>query len=393
MKAIFLWKIKVAAAIVLAAAVVSGGGTLAAEKTAAAEPLPTVTVLNAKGSFFRWMRMLRPAVLVAEPGATERLAAAGGKKIDARAAEKLSGGSLPAKWAEVDFDDSLWPRTAGSRVSLVAFGGNADSEAWLHAGVLYLRGKFNVTDPAAANPLNLTLSFRGGAVVYLNGKEVARSGMPDGAITPATPALPYPLEVYANASRSARDRTLGPLALPAQALRKGANVLAVELHRSDYHTAVKPGRDGNYICWNHCGLLDLKLTAAGGAAPNCGRPQGVQVWNQDCNDRTSVYDYGDPNEELRPIVITAARNGVFSGRVVVSSDKALGPVKAESGELKLLGGNGVIPASAVQVHYARAVDFEASWRNPFHEADERQCSGQGRRARSVSGPSHRFRSG
>ena len=75
-------------------------------------------------------------------------------------------------------------------------------------------------------------------------------------------------------------------------------MLAVELHRSDYHTAVKPGRDGNYICWNHCGLLDLKLTAAGGVAPNCGRPEGVQVWNQDCNDRTSVYDYGESPETL-----------------------------------------------------------------------------------------------
>ena len=42
-----------------------------------------------------------------------------------------------------------------------------------------------------------------------------------------------------------------------------------------------------------------------------GRPAGVQVWNQDCNDRTLVSDYGDPNEPLRPIVLTGAAT-VFS---------------------------------------------------------------------------------
>jgi hypothetical protein len=254
----WLW---LAATVIVLGAVVSGGVTLAGENTAAAVSPSTLTIMDASGSYFRWMSLLRPAVLVAEPGATERFAAEGGKKIDAREAEKLSGGPLPEKWAEADFDDSLWPRTAGSRVTVVAVGGNTDSDVWLNSGVLCLRGKFNVTDPAQANQLNLTLRFRGGAVAYLNGKEVARSGMPAGAITPATPGLPYPPEVYAaDASRDACDRTIGPVALGAEALRKGTNVLAVELHRSDYQTAVKPPKEGHYNCWKHCGLLDLKLS-------------------------------------------------------------------------------------------------------------------------------------
>jgi IS5 family transposase len=43
------------------------------------------------------------------------------------------------------------------------------------------------------------LGYRGGVVVYLNGKEVARGDMPEGPVTPETPALPYPDEAYLDA--------------------------------------------------------------------------------------------------------------------------------------------------------------------------------------------------
>ena len=41
--------------------------------------------------------------------------------------------------------------------------------------LMCLRGRFEVRDPAQVADLALTLNFRGGAVIYLNGKEV---GMP-----------------------------------------------------------------------------------------------------------------------------------------------------------------------------------------------------------------------
>ena len=113
---------------------------------------------------------------------------------------------------------------------------------------------------------------------------------------------------------------LGPVALPADLLRKGLNVLAIELHRSDYNPSAAKffatqAHDYQDITagpgWTPCALMDLNLSADGGVDSNAHRPAGVQVWNQDCNDRTLVSDCGDPNEPLRPIVLTGGAT-VFS---------------------------------------------------------------------------------
>jgi len=55
---------------------------------------------------------------------------------------------------------------------------------------LCLRGTFTVTDLAKVGDLTLTLRYQGGAVAYLNGKEVAR-----GHLTAGQPlADAYPLQ-------------------------------------------------------------------------------------------------------------------------------------------------------------------------------------------------------
>jgi len=67
--------------------------------------------------------------------------------------------------------------------------------------------------------------------------------------------------------------------------------------------------------------------------------------------RVKQSDYGDPCEPLRPIWLTGARNGAFSGAVVVGSSEPLRNLKAIAGELS---GPGVIAASSIQVRYALA---------------------------------------
>ncbi|MGQ9662076.1 MAG: hypothetical protein ACUVWX_07040 [Kiritimatiellia bacterium] len=57
-------------------------------------------------------------------------------------------------------------------------------------GTILMRGRFVVTDPTAAGDLNLAMEYRGSAVVYLNGREVARVHMPPGPITVDTDAEP-----------------------------------------------------------------------------------------------------------------------------------------------------------------------------------------------------------
>ncbi len=57
-------------------------------------------------------------------------------------------------------------------------------------------------------------------MIRLNGVEVARSGMPEGPVTPETLALH---------EKGADDRH--DLELPADALQRGENCLAVEIHQ------------------------------------------------------------------------------------------------------------------------------------------------------------------
>jgi hypothetical protein len=42
--------------------------------------------------------------------------------------------------------------------------------------------RFGVSDPAKVSGLSLTLAYRGGVVVCLNGKEIWRSHLPAGAV-------------------------------------------------------------------------------------------------------------------------------------------------------------------------------------------------------------------
>ena len=338
----------------------------------AAGSAAAATVVIDTNSFFRWDKLSRPAVVAGESPAAGKRLAIDGKQIASSAAEATRG-DLPAGWRMPDFDDATWARTRAAWMGNLAFTG-------LDTGLVVLRGKFAVSDPSAVTKLTLSLRYRGGVVVYVNGQEAGRLSMPKGEIAAATPALPYPDEIFLDETGKpyqfpnsyhagirikdgdtdlarrleGRVRSAKDVALPISLLRKGVNVLAVSVHRSDYHPSAASWRHKNKdAAWLPCGLASIELKAAGeGVAPNVSRPRGVQVWNADINDRTTVLDYGDPNEPLRPIRLFAARNGVFSGKVVVGSTGPIRRLKASASELR--SGGGRIPASGVEVSYAVA---------------------------------------
>jgi len=345
-----------------------------------AVPTGAVTVLDAANTYWRWLRADRPAVLVGD-AAAERVTVRN-RKITPAEANALRP-AVPAGWPAVDFDDSAWPRTAGGRLANLAF---MDDSKDFGGGILpfcrgalvCLRGKFRVDDPKAVRALHLSIECRGGIVVHLNGREVARAHLPAGELTAATPADPYPAEAFVGANGkplpwaklakpddtetrrriALRKRSLGPLALPTGLLREGTNVLAVAIRRSDFDPAAKTWFRGyTRGAWSPLGLTGLKLQAVGtGATANVGRRSGAAaVFNQDRNDRTTVRDYGDPCEPLRPIALAAARNGTFSGKIVVASDKPVEGLRAVAGELKAVKGGGAIPASGVRVLYSEPI--------------------------------------
>jgi len=196
---------------------------------------------------------------------------------------------------------------------------------------------------------------------------VARAGLPAGKLEPQTPGDDYPdaatlldaktlLHWYRDRDKAEqfkmRDRLLDWTAIEQAPLHKGLNVVAVELHRSDYPAACK--RLGPR--WGANGLTELHLRAQ--AAPGAivgavARPPSLQVWNLDVAERVLDMDMADPGEPLRPMRIVAARNGAFSGAVALGSTEPIEGLAAQAGELKSAGGT--IPASAVTVRYG-AVD-------------------------------------
>ena len=279
----------------------------------------------------------------------------------------------PADWKGAEFDDRRW--TQGP-----AFLNAASS----NLGRLCLRGKFTVTDPGAAG-LALDLAFQGGAAIYVNGQEVARDHLDKGKdLADAYPAEAFQgpggemLTFETNRALRAGDpklalrvRRIEKLAIPPQALRKGLNVLAVELVHAPYPAAIGEKKDPKApyadFPWNTCALVDVRLTASGpGAVSSARRPEGLRVWNASVLASDYTTDFGNPAEGFGPIEIRGARGGVFSGKIIVGSNKPIRGLKATAEDLKgpvpAPRGSAVagatIPAAQVRIRYGLPWGFE-----------------------------------
>jgi hypothetical protein len=277
----------------------------------------------------------------------------------------------PNGWAAVEFDDTAWPRRHFWRKY---YNGESDTRAGGDSGnpwvrQISLRGKFTVGDPQAVQGLKLTLVYRGGAAVYLNGTELARRNLPAGEIAPGGPAEAYPEKASMKAPGKPwhwyldkdiatecyplRIRRIENLAVPAKLLRKGVNVVAVEIHAAAYpEYFAKPKIE---IPWATAGFCEFRLQGAGpeGLVANVVRPAGFQAWNVDMLEEIGDLDWPDPHETLlKPIRMTGVRNGVFSGRVMLSSDQPIENVRAVLSPLVAADGR-KLPGSALRVRYGK----------------------------------------
>ena len=284
--------------------------------------------------------------------------------------ETLKDYRLPAKtdpdWKEPDFDDSEWCRTWGAA-------GSGGGPGWK---LMLMRGRFEVTDPARCTGLKLSVTYRGGLVVYLNGKEIARQHLPKGELDMYALAEPYPESLYLTSDGRLRqrpgrevrgakpltdfNRRLEGLTIPASALRKGVNVLAVAAHRAPTDKAVllrgtKEGRHigGRGAGWSTAGIMDLTLTAppGSGAKPNVGPapPAGLSVWNHNAVQNVFLKEPGPGLAPLKPVRMVAPRGGVGAGQVIAGASATLTGFKAEATELS---GPGTLPPANVEVSYA-----------------------------------------
>ena len=281
-----------------------------------------------------------------------------------------AGDLPPARWTEVDFDDSAWKAGAGP-----FFGGYGCTRGPL-AALVCLRGRFGVKEPAKAANLSLSLTCRGGVVVYVNGREAARKHLPTARIEPLTPAEPYGLEAFVSPTGRSVLRNVysvkpppalldryesrlrrAAVAIPAGLLRKGTNVLAVELHAAplpaEWPEQLPPVQ--RQVTWQTVGLVEASLTAPAGSGvtSGAGPADGVRVWNAHVLERLGGARHAAGGSgPVRPMRLVAPINGFTSGQVVVSAAGGVGALSAKADALKGEGGC-VIPATAVRILYPK----------------------------------------
>jgi len=330
-------------------------------------------------------------------------------------------------WIKPDFDDSSWPRRL---IPMLTWKNSRFDRVSQTEALCCFRARFLVKDPGQAAGLKLELVCRGGAVAYINGHEVGRTGLPLGQISPETPAEPYPDKAYVldplgfgrypkrprpipdlwgkfpgptvrggiknknvkaladslgiapaditfyghrskpvpvtrkefQTVKEMRNRRLGPVEIPVSRLRKGVNILAIEVHRSSMNPIILgvKGLGSNYwsssngdFRWTHAFLVDVNMTyRKPGVVSLPSRTHGIKVWTEDIHRRCFVRDFGPPENKIQPINLVGARSGVYSGQAVIDTGKDITHLRAS---VSALSGprDSRIPASAVTILYGK----------------------------------------
>ena len=135
-----------------------------------------------------------------------------------------NGSDQGLAWKEIGFDDSLWSEglsplgyADNQVVTTIDFGGITSQK---HL-TTYFRKLVNIQSVDQFGSFTLGLQRDDGAVIYVNGKEVARSQMPAGNITYDT-----------RASGSRDEDKIFNFVVPSEMFFEGDNLIAVEVHQA-----------------------------------------------------------------------------------------------------------------------------------------------------------------
>ncbi|MBN2508217.1 MAG: fibronectin type III domain-containing protein, partial [Verrucomicrobia bacterium] len=136
------------------------------------------------------------------------------------------GSNQGTTWTAPTFDDSGWASGPaqlgygdGDEATVVSYGPKSDNKYI----TTYFRRVFSVSDASAYGSLTLNLLRDDGAVVYLNGVELARQNMPSGTVLYTTMA--------SSTIGSPEESTFYSASVNPALLVEGDNVLAVEVHQ------------------------------------------------------------------------------------------------------------------------------------------------------------------
>jgi len=144
-----------------------------------------------------------------------------------------TGADLGTAWKEVNYHDTAWPlgrgvlalETAASVTALTNTVLALTNGSGQRVLTYYFRTRFVCTNDPATVYLSASNLVDDGAVVYLNGLEVYRFNMPDGAVNASTLA--------SSGITGTGEGVFSKVVFPSARLIQGTNVLAVEVHQAD----------------------------------------------------------------------------------------------------------------------------------------------------------------
>lgn len=282
-----------------------------------------------------------------------------------------NGSNQGTIWRQTGFNDSSWKSGRaqlgygdGDEQTVIGFGPNPGNKFVTS----YFRHAFNVANPAAVQSLTLHLLRDDGAVVYLNGTEIARSGMPNGIIS---------FNTFASVVAGGADEsTFFEFNVPVNGVQQGANVIAVEIHQangSSSDTSFDLELTGSLLSDNTAPVLALENPNPGevgegillvGQWTDDGLPTDPGVvtflWSKVSGPGTVQLD---PND-LPVTTATFSSEGVYSLRLTISDGES---VVSEEITIEITGDNG------------SGEDFD-QWRSDYFTATELQdesVSGRG----------------
>ena len=286
----------------------------------------------------------------------------------------------PKNWTAVDFNDTYWPRARGPAVVPQPRRGGMiwDMGNPANWNLVCLRGSFYVKDPKKVNLPRVILRYYGGGIIYLNGREIQRGHLPKGKIDYETLADPYPLEqyirpdgkLYVPDDRKNRDyydrfanrvravtpkRWVNAVEIPRDMLRKGVNTIAIEVHAAPVNEAMVERKTAaflkfGYQAWPHAGVVEAKVVVGvpTGLVQNVAPEEGLHVSNEHPWETLYAYDYSHPQPSIRPIALSGAKNGSYSGRLLVSSREDVVDLKVTSTDLTHTDGKAKLAAPRIR---------------------------------------------
>ena len=140
-----------------------------------------------------------------------------------------NGTNQGTAWVGTGFDDSTWKSGAGPLgyadtgiATTVSYGTSATAKYT----TTYFRKSFSVADPSVYTSIAITAMRDDAMVIYLNGTEVFRSNMPDGAPTYTT-----------KAATAVTDVTYHEQYIDPSLLLTGNNVISAEVHLNAANSA------------------------------------------------------------------------------------------------------------------------------------------------------------